>query len=367
MKLVSWIRGAAAAAVVLACASLAQAQDFGVSPSEGAIGQEVTLTSKDAEFGARRGRITLSQSAEKRRRVPSAKIVSWSADEIVFTVHKATEGLTDITVRPRGRGAPVLTNNENFRVLGPQLSGRNGDRFEKGATLVLNGDNFGTVRGRVALSQQTEAKRGSRKPRVLSWANNTVEVRLPTAGPDGFYDITLTNFAGESTSMSPIELVTPPRPIRGKDRIVGVVGGPFSAVKGAGADQAHWTQSALDSLILFGNDVRVGIGGSTLRSFQIILDPRANVDDIVVPRTFTGSGVVSMTYSRSVSGRRGTTLTNYTLDEEREYSVRIDNIVDGRMSGSFSATLVKTGDQPGPGPSVLRVRGTFVLNTLVPN
>ena len=39
-------------------------------------------------------------------------------------------------------------------------------------------------------------------------------------------------------------------------------------------------------------------------------------------------------------------------------------ISDGRMSGTFSATLVKTGDEPGPGPNVLRVRGSFVVSQL---
>lgn len=150
----------------------AQATISGVSPAEGTVGSQVTITG--AGFGEKQGEVLIG--AEK------CKVLAWSHAEITCEVHKPQPpGVYPVTVLLQGDKKPAepLTF-ETFAMRRPRINP--GELLHDGGTATIVGAFFGDKKGALRLAYLEGGAGGEgviEDPKILDWSMNTIRFELP--------------------------------------------------------------------------------------------------------------------------------------------------------------------------------------------
>lgn len=188
----TWTLAAVCAAAASVGSLLVHAVTLSVSPTEGGIGQNVSLVN----FGfvpVKRPKVTLVPRPEqtaRRRVVP--KLLSFNDAQIDVQVVSGVAGVYDVLVTPRDRGVAAVTLPEPFTILLPEPTSVEPANGPGNVPVAILGSKFGTFRGRVTI--------GGRVARVTRWLADRIEVVVPKRLKPGAQPIVVTNRAGKSTA-----------------------------------------------------------------------------------------------------------------------------------------------------------------------
>jgi hypothetical protein len=169
------------ATLVGGSASPAQAQGgiTGISPAEGTVGTQVTITG--AGFGDKLGGVLLG--TEK------SKVLSWSDTQITFMVDKpqrSNEYAITVLLQGDKKTAEPMTF-EAFAMRRPRIT--SGDLLLDGAVATVVGAFFGDKKGALRLGYLEGGAEGNlvvQDPKILDWSMNTIRFELPEGLPGQF-------------------------------------------------------------------------------------------------------------------------------------------------------------------------------------
>jgi outer membrane protein assembly factor BamB len=149
----------------------------GVLPASAAIGSQVTVNGY--QFGASQGSSTVRIGSVE------CEAVSWSDTQIRFIVpDAASPGAVTVTT-------DIWTSNDSVKLnIPPQITGVNPSSGKRGATVQIEGTNFGTVQGKVELD--------STQVKVTQWANSSISFTVPATMPYGSHSAAVINSQGKS-------------------------------------------------------------------------------------------------------------------------------------------------------------------------
>ncbi len=123
-----------------------------VSPSEGTIGTEITITGSENDI--KKGKILIGTA--------SLKILEWTGDSIRSLLSKALPPDTyDLTIRVKTKGSSPIIIANGFTVKVPEISSVNPTNGSAGDEISISGSFFGAKKGKVTL--------GKKNCKVLSW------------------------------------------------------------------------------------------------------------------------------------------------------------------------------------------------------
>jgi len=161
---------------------------------EGALGTQFSVTGTD--FGSKKGKVLIGGAA--------AKVMEWDNAHIKCLLSKAPQtgpGLYDAVVQIKDpKGTAAITEVEAFTVKAPEITTPNPHGAPE-AEVVLNGNFFGTKKGKVAL----EVGGKLRSCKVTDWSMNAIdgssEVKfvVPKGLAEGTYPLKLINKVGTGT------------------------------------------------------------------------------------------------------------------------------------------------------------------------
>lgn len=164
---------------------------FLVSPDEGTIGTELTITG--AGFGPSKGKVLIGGVA--------LKVLEWTDTMIRGTISKVppVDVASDVIVQPKvPKGSPPITEPEAFTVRGPEITDVEPDSGVSGSTspITIHGKFFSTKKGKVTLERAGTVK----NCKVLAWGMEMITFLVPkkmTAASD--YTLRVTNKVGPDT------------------------------------------------------------------------------------------------------------------------------------------------------------------------
>lgn len=171
----------------------AQATISGVSPAEGTVGTQVTITGSG--FGQKHGEVLLG--TEK------CRVLAWSDTEITFLVDKPQRpDEYAITVLLQGDKKPAepLTF-EAFALRRPRIDPEG--LLHDGATATIVGAFFGDKKGTLRVGYLEGGAGGElvvEAPKILDWSMNTIRFELPE-GLTGEFVLAVRNEVGASLAL----------------------------------------------------------------------------------------------------------------------------------------------------------------------
>jgi len=165
---------------------------FLISPNEGTLGTEVTITG--AGFGASKGKVLIGGLA--------LKISEWTDTRIQGAISKVpTPGVaSDVVVQPKvPKGAPPITEPGGFTARGPDITSVEPESGVSGSTspITIHGKFFSKKKGKVTLERAGTVK----NCKVLTWTMETITFLVPkkmTAASD--YTLRVSNSVGSDTT-----------------------------------------------------------------------------------------------------------------------------------------------------------------------
>jgi hypothetical protein len=180
------------ATLVGGSANAAQAQGgiTGISPQEGTVGTQVTITG--AGFGDKQGEVLLG--TEK------SKVLAWSDTEITFLVDKPQPpGGYPVTVLHQGDKKPAdpLTPAA-FTLRRPKINP--GELLLDGSTATVVGSFFGDKKGGLRIGYLESGEVAVEDPKILDWSMNTIRFELP-AGLTGKFVLAVSNEVGAGLAL----------------------------------------------------------------------------------------------------------------------------------------------------------------------
>ena len=140
----------------------------GVSPAEGTVGAEVTLTG--VGFGEKHGEVLLGEQ--------KCRVLDWSDTEITFLVDKPQQADEySVTVLLQGDKKPVEpVMFDAFTLRRPRITPE--ELIQDGATATIVGEFFGDKKGEVRLGYLDGGVKVE-SAKVLDWSMNTIRFELP--------------------------------------------------------------------------------------------------------------------------------------------------------------------------------------------
>jgi hypothetical protein len=171
----------------------ATALDYSLSPDEGTIGTQATLSGSG--YGSLKGKISIGGV--------KATVLSWSATSVEFLLKKPVPaGLHNLVVYPKSpRGAAPVTLSDCFTVKDPQIDSVEPSSGSVGQSVSIQGSFFGVKKGRVTL---TDASGKAYKCKVVSWTmdprtNSSQVVFMVPKQVYGRVDVAVVGKAGSGT------------------------------------------------------------------------------------------------------------------------------------------------------------------------
>ncbi len=149
-------------------AAEAQGEVSGISPVEGTMGTQVTITG--AAFGDKHGEVLLGEE--------KCKVLDWNDTAITFLVDKPQPaGSYPVTVLLQGDKKPAeLLMSSSFTMRRPKINP--GELAREGNEVIVAGDFFGDKKGGVRIAYFNGAVVID-NPKILDWSMNTIRFELP--------------------------------------------------------------------------------------------------------------------------------------------------------------------------------------------
>jgi hypothetical protein len=163
-----------------------------LSVSEGTIGTDLTIYAGSSNFGARKGKVLIGNTA--------TKITNWADNAITISLTKvplpAVVNDVFIKIQPY-KANPIITLDSAFTVMGPMIDDVIPDSGSPGETITIRGRFFSTKKGKVYL--------GDKKCKVTLWemdsatGDSTITFEVPKNMAPVTYDVTVVNKVGSDT------------------------------------------------------------------------------------------------------------------------------------------------------------------------
>jgi parallel beta-helix repeat protein len=165
-----------------------------VYPAEGTIGTEFTITGSG--FGIKKGKVLMGAT--------SVSVLDWKNDSIRCRLGKAAPpGIYDVRVLPSTpKGSAPIVHKEAFGVKSPQMVSLSQDHGATGDRITVNGQFWGTQKGKVYLGYTVAGSPKTKSCSVQSWTMNPatgegeIVFLVPKGLPPKAYDIRITNKVG---------------------------------------------------------------------------------------------------------------------------------------------------------------------------
>jgi hypothetical protein len=169
--------------------SAAAAELSDVSPAEGTVGTELTLTGSG--FGETRGQVLLGEEL--------CRVSAWSDTRIVCTVSRPQlAGEYTVTVVPPGdRRSPEPLTFSPFTLREPEIAP--GELARDGDTVTIAGAFFGDRKGEVVIAYRDNGVVVDRA-KVEDWSTDAIRIRLP-AGLTGRFIVKVQNAVGKDFAL----------------------------------------------------------------------------------------------------------------------------------------------------------------------
>jgi hypothetical protein len=160
-----------------------------VSPSEGTIGTEITISGSG--YGTKKGKVFIATT--------SLKILDWSDGLIRCLLSKALPPDTyDVTIRPQIKGSSPITIPNGFTAKTPEIDSADPTHGSAGDNVTIHGSFFGTKKGKVAL--------GGKSCKVLNWTmvattgESEIQLVIPKRLTPGANELKVANGVGSGTT-----------------------------------------------------------------------------------------------------------------------------------------------------------------------
>ena len=163
-----------------------------LNPDEGTIGSNVVVTGTGSGtgFGGKKGKVLLGGTA--------LKVLEWTGDSIRCLLSKAmSPGPYDVTIVPKEpKGTAPVVEEEAFRVRLPGIDLIYPSSGAFGETITIEGDFFGTKKGKVSLQREAGGVTAVKNCKVASWTMTRILFVVPKGLSSGPYDLYVTNQVG---------------------------------------------------------------------------------------------------------------------------------------------------------------------------
>ena len=185
----------------------AQGGTTGISPEEGTVGTQVTLTGSG--FGEKQGEVLLGQE--------KCKVLDWSDTQITFLVDKPQPpGGYPVTVLLQGDKKPAEPLAPSaFTMRRPEINP--GELLQDGSTATIVGAFFGDKKGALRIGFLESGEVAVEDPKILDWSMNSIRFELP-ADLVGKFVLVISNEVGAGLALldlgeAPLTLdYDPPKP-----------------------------------------------------------------------------------------------------------------------------------------------------------
>ena len=158
-----------------------------LSTDKGTIGTQLTITGSG--FGAKKGKVLIGGVATK-----IAKD-GWKPDFINCTVMKVPlppEIAYDVTIMSKEVGTIPLSKAFTVKLPEPVINPGVNDHGAEGSPIIINGDFFGTKKGKVYLVYLGKNK----NCKVTNWGMNSIKFLIPKKLAEGVYPLNIMNKVG---------------------------------------------------------------------------------------------------------------------------------------------------------------------------
>jgi hypothetical protein len=278
-----------------------------VSPASGSLGTSITITGTG--FGTKKPSVFLT-SPETGTKVFKLKVTSSTDTTIVATVSKGVLGSFDVNVKV---AQMTVTSADAFALVAPSVMGGQTATAGVGTTLTLEGADFCTKKGKLAVA--------GKNAKVLSWTDTAVSYVVPTTVPNGPVVVYVSNKLG-GKAVSAYLTVTGSSAVFGKDKATGIIG------KKKFKPLIHFVFISGDDWNL--TMTELGKHARTL-GFEIF-------DLAALPAVFDGTETTPATVTLSVAGGGG------TFDGvPGQFTITITHHEDGKLLGAISGELTGEG------------------------
>jgi RHS repeat-associated protein len=338
-----------------------------ISPTSGGAGASVTISGSN--FGATQGSGSVTFNGV------AAAITSWSASSIVATVPaNATTG--NVVVNASG----VSSNGVSFTVLqGPSISSLSPTSAVVGASVTINGSNFGATQGSGSVSFNGFAAT------VTSWSATSIVATVPNGATTGNVVVTANGLNSNGVSFTVlttpnITSVSPNSATVGTS--VTITGLNFGATQGSStvtfngvtASVSSWSATSIVTAVPTGattgnvvvkvsgvasNGVLMTVVSSTLPAVVqvqpanlatgvpengrvVVRLAQAVQPSVIVAGTLTlsqGSTSITGTVTLSNDGLSITFAPSQNLAASTNYSVAVTNVAGGQNTPEFQSTF----------------------------
>jgi hypothetical protein len=326
---------AALAAVLtfaLAAVSFAQPGVSQVSPAQGTVGTQITITG--AELGTAKPKVALQLHGDATAKpIPLKLAAPFDGTTIHATVAKIQPGVYDLVVTPKGGSA--ITVMSAFTGEAPSISGLSAGTIAPGDHVDITGTFFGTLKGKVTIGGVTA--------KVIFWSDAKITVVVSKKNQSGSATFDILGKGGTQTAGATANVVAP---ITGGDH--------FKATFDAGGSNMNATDSKLTFWIDNGGSTftinagqKFGSGLSTnYHTFTIAVGGPISVN------TFTAGSIVVAYTEAGIAARQ------YSSQGAGGWTINVVSHVGNRISGTFSGGLSRAS---GSGASTYNVSGEFIL------
>ena len=175
-----------------------------LSPAEGTIGTVLTITGSD--FGTKKGKVLIGGVATK-----IAKD-GWKPGSITCTVTKVPvfwDTPHDVTITSKAIGSITLPTAFTVKLLEPVFDAGVNDHGAPGQPITINGNFFGTKKGKVYLEYLGKNK----NCKVTNWTMNSITFLIPKKLAEGRCLLNISNkiagcLRGKLYDRSPVSTIT---------------------------------------------------------------------------------------------------------------------------------------------------------------
>jgi len=310
----------------LAATSFADPSVTNVSPAEGTVGTQFTITG--TELGTKPPLVKLKLHGDATAKTIPVKLTKpFDGTTINATVLKIQPGVYDLIVTPN-HGTPITVDSA-FTGRAPSIDSLSATTIAPGDHVDINGSFFGTKRGKVTIGGVTA--------KITLWGDGKITVVVSKKNKSGTATFDIFGKGGSQDDGASADVVAP---IAGKDNMI--VTFDNGGAKLASTDpQLSLAEDAGGGYVLHG----AVHAGTTLRQFALF-----GVNETIgVPHTgpliCAYQGVLSLVPFMYSSDNNNLTTT-------------ITQRAGARITGTFSGGITK---QTGTGAATYHVTGTFTL------
>jgi hypothetical protein len=165
-----------------------------LSINKGTVGAQITIIGSG--LGSKKGKVLIGGVATK-----IAKD-GWTPDSITCTVTKVplpAETAYDVMIMSKEIGSITLPSAFTVKLPEPQIDPGDNDHGASGDPITINGDFFGTKKGKVYLEYEKDGKPMKKNCKVTSWGMNGITFIVPKTSksfPAGTYPLKVMNKVG---------------------------------------------------------------------------------------------------------------------------------------------------------------------------